>query len=71
MADSGRTFNVKAVLAGREMCCTITAPSIPELVEKATERFGIQWGEVRELMIESANITITVTPENHTAGDPA
>ena len=65
-----KTFDVKVLLAGREMTCTMNASSAGKLLEDAIERFGIRFNEIHKIEITSSSIQIAITPPEHTAGDP-
>lgn len=69
MAEPERTFKVEVNMGGRKMACETRATSIGQLAERAAERFGIRFGEVKELVITSGAIKIKIISSETASGD--
>ena len=62
MAGKEMAFDIEVTIGDRKMSCTVEASSPGQLVEHATERFGIRMDEINELTIKSSTIEIKITP---------
>ena len=70
MAEPERTFKVEVNVGGRKMACETRATSTGQLAERAAERFGIRFGEVKELLISGSCIKIKIVSSEIANGDP-
>lgn len=69
MAEREFDVRVKIKPGGHTMSGTTKASSPGELVEHASERFGIRLEEISELVIESRIIKIKITPSGIVTGE--
>lgn len=69
MAEPQRMFKVEVDAGGRKMACETRATSIGQLAERAAERFGIRFSEVKEVTITASIIQIKITSPESTSGE--
>ena len=69
MAEPERTFRIEVDAGGRKMACETRATSVGQLAERAAERFGIRFREVKELQINASTIKIKITSSEIPSGD--